>query len=100
MSKIYSHVGRCNQVCYTELNDEIVILNPENENLYHLNTTAAELWRSLDAPKTILQLSDMLSQKYDGTAEHYQQDVMEWIDDAEKKGLLVIWDKSDVTINA
>lgn len=90
-------VERDPQVCFTQINnDEIVILNPIDENFYHLNESAVDLWLSLDTPKRILELTQMLSGKYNGYPKDYQNDVVKWVEDAVKKGLLmIIKDKVD-----
>lgn len=90
MNKVHALISRNLQACYTEMNDEIVILNPDDENCYHFNATATDLWKSLDAPKTVLQLSEILAQKYKSTIEYCQQDVLEWIEDTQKIGLLTV----------
>ena len=50
--------------------------------------------------KTILQLSEVLAQKFHGALEDYQSDVLEWVEDTHQKGLLIIMDdNTDVAIN-
>jgi hypothetical protein len=100
MKYLKSTISRYSQACYTELNDEVIILNPDNETLYHFNMSAAELWKSLETPKKILQLIEILEQKYHGTLEDYKSDVLEWVGDTHQKGLLTITDNNtDVAIN-
>lgn len=90
MNHLQSLVQRDHNACYTQLSDEIVIIpSLDNENIYLLNETAADLWQSLEEPKTVLELTQILAQKYLGHPEDYQQDVIEWIDDTRTKGLLI-----------
>lgn len=97
MNSLESIIGRDPQVCFTQINsDEIVILNPVDENFYHLNESAVDLWLSLDTPKQVLELAQILSGKYNGYPEDYQNDLLEWIEDTVEKGLLIIVDKVDV----
>ncbi len=96
MSNMQPFVGRNPQVCYTQINkDEIVVLNFVDENFYHLNESAVDLWLSLEAPRTVFELAQMLAEKYAGHPETYQQDVIEWIEDTLQKGLLAIMDSVD-----
>jgi len=86
MSHFQSLVQRDNNACFTQLSDEIVIIpNLDKGDFYLFNETAADLWLSLEEPKTILELA----QKYLGHPDDYQQDVIEWIDDTRMKGLLI-----------
>ena len=89
MDHLQSFLGRNPQACYTQIgHDEIVILNPINENLYLLNESAVDLWLSLEKPKTAVELVQTLAEKYSGHSEVYRQDVIEWIADMKQKGLL------------
>ncbi len=93
MNYLESVITRDPQVCFIQTNsDEIVILNPVDENLYHLNKSAVDLWLSLDTPKQILELAHILAEKYDGYPEDYKNDVKEWIEDSIDKGLLIPMD--------
>lgn len=89
MDDLLSLVRRDETMCYTQINDELVVLNPNDENLYHMNATAADLWIWLETPKSIQELAQLLAEKYQGTSVDYQRDVQEWIVDTQQKGLLV-----------
>ena len=94
MNHLKSIIGRNPQVCFTQINsDEIVILNPADENFYHLNESAVDLWLSLETPKTPSELTHLLAEKYTGKHGDYLQDVMEWIEDNRQKGLLAMVEK-------
>lgn len=90
MNHLQSLIQRDNNACFTQLNDEVVIIpNLDNGNFYLFNEAAADLWLSLEEPKTILELAQILAQKYLGHPDDYQQDVIEWIDDTRMKRLLI-----------
>ena len=97
MNTLHALIERNPDTCYTQINqDTIVILNPADENFYHLNESAIDLWLLLDKPKTVLELTTMLAEKYSGNPEEYQQDVIAWVDDTNQKGLLTFIDKLDI----
>lgn len=83
-------ISRDPNACFTQLCENEIIAIPDHDHgsMYHFNESAADLWLMLETPKTVLELTQLLTQKYLGDAEDYQQDVMEWIDDTHKKGLL------------
>ncbi len=89
MNHLYASIGRNTKACYTHIHDEIVILSPTDDNLYHFNGSAVDLWLFLETPKTVLELAQMLAEKYSGPSDAYQQDVMEWITDTLQRGLLI-----------
>ncbi|MCH9755577.1 MAG: PqqD family protein [Gammaproteobacteria bacterium] len=85
-------IERKNNACYTQIDNEIVILNSEDGMIYHFNQTATDLWLSLESAKTALQLAQILADKYLEAVEVCQQDVCEWIEDTNQKGLLSFTD--------
>lgn len=90
MNHLQSLIQRDHNACYTQLSDEIIIIpNLDNGDFYLFNETAADLWLSLEEPKTILELAHILAQKYLGHPDDYQEDVIEWIEDTRMKGLLI-----------
>lgn len=96
MNHVEPVIRRDPQVCFTQINsDEIVILNPVDGNFYHLNKSAVDLWLSLEAPKTPLELAQILAEKYEGHPEDYQSDVKEWMEETAQKGLLIFRDAVD-----
>ncbi|MCR9192013.1 MAG: PqqD family protein [Gammaproteobacteria bacterium] len=100
MNHTRSLIGRDPQVCYTQINpDEIVILNPVEETFYHLNESAVDLWLSLETPKTLLELAQMLAEKYSGHSEKYQQDVIEWVEETQQQGLLINIDQTNASMD-
>lgn len=100
MNQLHSLIERDPQICFTQINSaEIVLLNPVDENFYQLNGSAVDLWLSLETPKTVLELAQILAEKYAGHPfETYQQDVMEWIDDTKQKGFLTVRDSNISTV--
>ena len=91
MHPLETLISRDPNACFTQLceNEIIAIPGHDQGSMYHLNeSAAADLWLMLDTPKTILELTQLLAQKYLGHAEEYEQDVMEWIDETHQKGLL------------
>ncbi|WP_143440658.1 PqqD family protein, partial [Klebsiella pneumoniae] len=70
------------------------------ENFYHLNESAVDLWLSLETPKTVLELAQVLAKKYAGHAKLYQKDVMDWIDDTKQKGILITMENVNATTHA
>lgn len=86
-------------VCFTQINsDEIVVLHPLNEEFYHLNATAVLLWLALAEPKSIHELTEVLSKEYQGSPKFYENDVREWIDDNLTKGLIICDDTNTQSI--
>ena len=83
-------VQRDNDVCTTVLGSELIVVsNLEQGNLYRFNAVAVDLWGWLEQPKSTETLSQLLAQKYQGQATDYHSEVIEWVEDAIAKGLVV-----------
>ena len=65
------------EVCSACVEDEVVLLQSETQDFYHLNNTGADLWRWLSEPKKMSELTCLLSQKYGAPPERFQEDVRE-----------------------
>ncbi len=91
MSNMCVLIERHPHVCFTQIDlDEVILLSSVNENFYHLNESAVELWLALETAKTLEELSQIFAQKYLEPPPVYQHDIWEWVQDAVKKGLLVL----------
>lgn len=101
MNILNSVIEREPLVCFTQIGDhDIVVLNSIDDQFYHLNESAVDLWLALDCPQTVLALSQILTQKYCEPLETYHSDILEWIEDNKQKGLLVIKDHLDAKTNS
>lgn len=91
INNINMWVKRSPDVCFTQLNhQEVVILNSKENLFYQLNESAIDIWLSLETPKTIKYLIDMLSNKYEGTFEQFREDVCSWLNISHEKGIIIM----------
>ncbi|OGV26421.1 MAG: hypothetical protein A3F18_03655 [Legionellales bacterium RIFCSPHIGHO2_12_FULL_37_14] len=96
MTNLQSFFIRSNDVSFTQISqEEIVILSLKDNNFYHLNESAVDLWLSLEIPKTSENLAQLLADKYAKESEAYKKDVVEWVEDNLQKGLLTIIEKAE-----
>jgi hypothetical protein len=58
-----------------EFAGEVLVLNLDRDNIEHLQGTAVEVWRLLQAPRTLPALVTLLARKYDVSVETIRADV-------------------------
>lgn len=49
---------------WEEINNEVVVLDPERGKYFNLNKTAGEIWKSLKRPLTEKQITDKFCLEY------------------------------------
>ena len=77
-------------IAATEFENALVLLHIENGEYYNFNASGAELWRALQQPKSVAELAQLLSIKYECTAEQCQADVLDWLQETATKGLVQV----------
>lgn len=84
------YIMREPHICFTQASEEeIIALNPEDGQFYHLNASAVDLWQYLEMPRSLEALALSLLQKYDVTgSDDYLHDVISWVDAMCERGLL------------
>jgi hypothetical protein len=59
------------------------------DNLYTLNETGAFIWQALDGSRSLAEISKMLEERYDASAEMIQTDMLEIVSGLSKVQLIV-----------
>ena len=72
----------------TEIDDNLVILNTETGLYLELNGSASFIFKQIQELKTKEQIIDLLIEKYDIQKEEAESSILEFIEDANSKGIL------------
>ncbi len=62
---------------WSELDDEIIVLDTSTGDFYSLNKTATEVWKALEAQTPVEQIAASLATKYGVAHEQAVADVLE-----------------------
>lgn len=74
---------------FTQIDDEIVMLNLENNEYYGLNKTATKIWNLLKEPITIGNIVENLLHEYEIDKETCEVEVKNFLMELLEKKLLV-----------
>ncbi|NLX08713.1 MAG: PqqD family protein [Chloroflexi bacterium] len=77
---------------FSELDDEIVILNLQQGMYYGLNAVGSRVWKLIQEPQTVDAIRDTLLQEYDVAPEICEYDLFELLHDLADKRLIEVQD--------
>lgn len=64
-------------------------------NTFQLNKTAVEVWQNIDGHKSIAEIIDLISQKFDVELDTAKNDVLELINLLVEEGMLIVTEEND-----
>jgi hypothetical protein len=79
---------RNEEIAWSELGDEIVVLDIEEGTYYTLNQVSAEIWKLADGKRTIAEIVDLIFAGYEADREQIRDDVTRIIGDFSEKNLI------------
>jgi len=56
-------------LAWREIDDETVIISPNDSVMHELNETGSFLWKSIDGKKSAAELAELLGENYDVSAD-------------------------------
>lgn len=73
-----------------EARGQTVLLRLEDGGYYALDEVGARIWELCDGSRAIAQIVDVLCDEFDAPEAIVRADVLEFIDDLRREGLLVL----------
>ena len=58
------------------------------QQIFTLNSVGAYIWEQLNGEKQLTEILEMLLERFDTTREQAEKDILEFIEQVEKKGLV------------
>ena len=77
------------QLAWREIDDDIIIISPEDSQVHELNESAALVWKLADGAQSLEQIAAGVAAHYDVSPEIARADVAEFIAQLEEKQLLL-----------
>jgi hypothetical protein len=85
-------VKKTNKALSSEIDDEIVMFDADAGKYYGLNGVAAAVWNQIDKPKSVEEICDQLTTEYDVEKQTCIDEVLSFLPELQKKGLIEIVD--------
>ncbi|MBN2148749.1 MAG: PqqD family protein [Anaerolineales bacterium] len=87
---IESHtvLSRVEELLTTQVDDDLVILNPATDNYIALDKIGRRIWELLETPRRVDDLCQQLSREFNGSLEQITADVLAFLQELEGEKML------------
>ena len=79
---------RNENIVFTPLDDDIVMMDVDEGQYFELDPVAARIWTLIDEGRTMRSIRDALMEEYDVSAETCSRDMLEFVQTALKMGIV------------
>jgi hypothetical protein len=89
-------IGHRSIVCWssaavaTQVNDEVVLMNLERDRCYGLGSTGSEIWRRMQSPIQVSELSTQLEGEYNAEPGQIELDLLRTLRELADEGLIQV----------
>lgn len=77
------------KISHREIEGQILLLRPDDHFLYTLNGSGKFIWQEIVRKRPVSGISKSLSKKFDIPEEKANKDVLSFVRDLEKKGIII-----------
>lgn len=74
----------------TDLGNEMVIFNTQNEKYYGLNDVGTRVWALIQEPRTIDEIVGIVAKEYEVEPERFERDLTKLLQDLQSANLVEI----------
>ena len=86
--ELNSTIRRSEQLLSAGADDDLVLLNLKSDHYIGLDTVGRRIWDLLAAPQQVNDLCAQLSREFNGPVEQIRQDVLVFLNELEREGLI------------
>ncbi len=76
-------------LAWREIDDETVIISPQDSVMHELNGTGSFLWKNIDGRKSAAQLAELLAANYEVTPDAALSDTQALLEEMSSRKLVV-----------
>lgn len=91
--QLESMVRRNNAYPFQRIKDEIVIVEPRNRQMHHLNEIGTDIWELLFEPHTIQEIISQIMEEYEVDTATLQRDVISFLQEMMSHNLITLYTK-------
>lgn len=83
---VYQQAENC---LLEEMDDEILLYNPDNATTLYLNESSSLIWQLFDGQRTVDEIIELLQEHYPDARDQIRQDVLELVEQMLTKQVIV-----------
>jgi hypothetical protein len=76
-------------LAWREIDDETVIISPNDSVMHELNDTGSFLWKNIDGKKSAAELAELLAENYEVTPDIALSDIQALLEEMSLRKLVV-----------
>jgi hypothetical protein len=76
-------------LAWREIDDETVIISPNDSVMHELNDTGSFLWKNIDGKKSAVELAELLAENYEVTPDIALSDTQALLEEMSSRKLVV-----------
>jgi coenzyme PQQ synthesis protein D (PqqD) len=76
-------------LAWREIDDETVIISPNDSVMHELNDTGSFLWKNIDGKKSAAELAELLAENYEVTSDIALSDTQALLEEMSSRKLVV-----------
>ena len=84
-----SIVKRNDELLFSKMDEEIVMLSVENSEYYGMNSIGARIWEIIEQPVRVEDLISVLLKEYDVDQHECENDVLLYLNELEQKNVII-----------
>ncbi len=85
-----SLVQRNAEIIFTDLDDTVVMMDPDKGNYYEFDSVGTRIWNLLDVERSVTQVCEVLVREYDVTLKDCRQDVLKFLEQVAQLGVVEV----------
>jgi hypothetical protein len=98
--RLTDSITACEQNIVSDMGGEKVMLSVRNGNYYNLGQIGGHIWDAVAGGLPVARLIDRLCSEYDVTSSECEQQVMAFLEQLRKEGLIYVHPKSEDAVHA
>lgn len=86
------YVARNKELAYRVIDDEAIVLTPEDGMIHNLNSVAARIFELADGDKKIKDIIDLICEEFGSREDVVKPDVIKFVEDLVHNKMLILSD--------
>lgn len=83
-------IERNEAIIFTDLDDTVVMMDPDEGAYYELDPIGTRIWTLLEAPRPMAELCETLTEEYDVDPDTCRSDVTAFLEETRDLGIIAV----------